>query len=140
LTRGSGSETEFVYIPFHKYGDAAKATQGEVGAMHEVRFIESEGALVDYGKGADIPDDYTGSLAYTDDKFDVHHILFPTQDAFATVGLKGMGKIKFNSQAPSDVSLNNPYGTKGFFSYNFFYAGLILESEKLLKISTLASK
>jgi N4-gp56 family major capsid protein len=140
LTRGTGYEREFVYVPFHKYGDAATAAQGEVGAMHEVRFIEAEAALVDYGKGADVPTDYAGTLAHSNGKFDVHHILFPTQDAFATVGLKGMGRIKFHAKSPSDVSNENPYGTKGFFSYNFFYAGIILEPEKLLRVDVLTSK
>jgi len=140
LTRGSGAEAEFVYVPFHKYGDAATAAQGEVGAMHEVRFIESEGALVDYGKGAALPDDYAGTLANDGTKFDVHHILFPTQDSFATVGLKGMGRIKFHAKSPENVSETNPFGTKGFFSYNFFYAGIILQPEKLLKLSLLVSK
>ena len=145
LTRGTGYEREFVYVPFHKYGDAATAAQGEVGAMHEVRFIESEAALVDYQKGADVSSTYAGSLAYTgtlgtDAKFDVHHILFPTEGSFATVGLKGMGRIKFNAKSPSDVDLTNPYATKGFFSYNFFYAGIILEEEKLLKVDCLVSK
>ena len=120
LTRGTGYEREFVYIPFHKYGDAATAAQGEVGAMHEVRFIEAESALVDYGKGAAIPTDYAGVLANDGANFDVHHILFPTEGSFATVGLKGIGRIKFNAKAPNDVDLTNPYGTKGFFSYNFF--------------------
>ncbi|TQV61430.1 MAG: hypothetical protein FNT15_09855 [Sulfurovum sp.] len=76
----------------------------------------------------------------TDAKFDVFPILFPTEGAFATVGLKGNGKIQFNSKSPSQVELVNPYGTKGFFSYNFWYAGLILEEEKLLKVLVAASK
>jgi hypothetical protein len=48
--------------------------------------------------------------------------------------LKGKGKITFNSAAPGDVSIVNPYGTKGFFSYNFFYAGIILKPEALVKV------
>ena len=144
LTRGTGAATEFVYIPAHKYGAATTLAEGEVGAMHEVRFIESEAAVVEYGKGAQIPDSYTGTLSYSEGSdgnnyFDVHSILFPTEGSFATVGLKGMNRIKFNSQSPSDVDLTNPYGTKGFFSYNFFYATVILEPEKLLVVKTLAS-
>ncbi|AGM46827.1 major coat protein [Alteromonas phage vB_AmaP_AD45-P1] len=75
----------------------------------------------------------------TNGKFDAFPILFPTQGAFATVGLKGQGKIKFNSKSPEVVENANPYGTNGFFSYNFFYAGIILEEEKLLKILVSAS-
>ena len=139
ITRGTSYEKHYAYVPFHKYGDATKAAEGEVGSMYEVRFIESESAVVYAGKGADVPAGYTGSLAYTgtigtDAKFDVHAILFPTENAFATVGLKGQGKIKFNAQDPSKVELINPYGTQGFFSYNFWYAGLILEEEKLLAV------
>lgn len=139
ITRGTSYEKHYAYVPFHKYGDATKAAEGEVGSMYEVRFIESESAVVYAGKGADVPAGYVGSLAYTGTigagaKFDVHAILFPTENAFATVGLKGQGKIKFNSQDPSKVELINPYGTQGFFSYNFWYAGIILEEEKLLAV------
>ena len=148
LTRGNVTEngfTEFVYIPAHKYADAGMLAEGEVGAMHEIRFIESEAAVVYAGAGATVPAGYTGSLSYTgtigtDAKFDVFPILFPTEGAFATVGLKGHDKIKFNAKSPAQVELVNPYGTTGFFSYNFFYAGIILEPEKLLAVYVAASK
>lgn len=146
LTRiGKGGIEEFVFIPVSKYAAAGTLVQGEVGAMHEVRFIEAESAVVEYKKGADVPAGYVGALSYTgvigtDAKFDVFPILFPTQDAFATIGLKGQDKIKFNSKAPSDIDSGNTYGTVGFFSYNFWYAGLILEEEKMLRVDVLASR
>ena len=145
LTRGTSYEKQFVYEPIEKYGDAAKLAEGEVGAMYQVRFIESEGAVVYAGKGATVPTGYVGSLSYTgtigtDAKFDVYPILFPTEGSFATVGLKGQGKIKFNSKDPAEVENVNPYGTTGFFSYNFFYAGIILEPEKLLAVYVAATK
>lgn len=145
LTRGTSYEKQFVYEPIEKYGDAAKLAEGEVGAMYQVRFIESEGAVVYTGKGATVPAGYVGSLSYTgtigtDAKFDVYPILFPTEGSFATVGLKGQGKIKFNSKDPAEVENVNPYGTTGFFSYNFFYAGIILEPEKLLAVYVAATK
>lgn len=141
LTRGTIADngtTEYVYIPAHKYGSAATLAEGEVGAMHEVRFIESESAVVYAGQGADSTG-HTGTLSQTGGKFDVFPILFPTQGAFATVGLKGKDKIKFHSSSPEKIEKINPYGTQGFFSYNFFYAGIILEEEKLLKMLVSAS-
>jgi len=139
LTRGSSYETEFVFIPAHKYAGAASLAEGEVGAMHEVRFIEAESAVVYRQAGAAVAGTYAGNLQYTgtagvDAQFDVFPILFPTEGSFATVGLKGHEKIKFNAKAPSQVENANPYGTLGFFSYNFFYAGLILREEALLKV------
>lgn len=146
LTRGSGTQAEtFAYIPAYQYAGATNLAEGEVGSMHDVRFIESEGALMEAGAGATVPASYVGTLSYTGTigsgaKFDVFPILFPTKGAFATIGLKGSGKITFLAKAPSDVSLINPYGTKGFFSANMFYAGIALQPEKLAKINVLATK
>ena len=151
MTRGSVTDngmTEYVYVPAHKYAGASTLAEGEVGAAHEVRFIESESAVVENGA---VPlQNYAGSLAthgVTDitsataaDRgfFSAYPILFPTEGAFATVGLKGKEKIKFNSKSPEKVDSGNTYGTTGFFSYNFFYAGIILREEALLKVSVAA--
>lgn len=151
LTRGATYEKEFVFTPAHKYADAGKLAEGEIGQMHETRFIEAESAMVYRGEGAVPPQNYVGSLQYSGDtdmtsvdeadrgNFDVFPILYPTEGSFATVGLKGKNKIVFRSQSPDAVELNNPYGTKGFFSYNFFYAGIILKEECLLKVLVAAS-
>lgn len=161
LTRGASYETEYVYVPAYKYADASNLAEGEVGAMNDVRFIESESQLVYQGAGDVVPISYAGDLANTthdassaaalntftgtsdyanaEQRFDAFPILFPTKGSFATVGLKGHGKIKFRAQSPEKVELSNPYGTNGFFSYNMWYAGLILREERLLKILVCAS-
>ena len=183
LTRGNVTDngtTEYVYVPAYKYADATNLAEGEVGAMNDVRFIESESALVYAGQGSAIAPaaaadpTYTGTLSTTTfadeaaviagrgataqvwertgdtwvnsgatvaalEYYDVFPILFPTKGSFATVGLKGHGKIKFNAQAPSKIELSNPYGTQGFFSYNMWYAGIILREERLLKVLVTAS-
>ena len=151
LTRGASYETEFAYVPAYKYAAASNLAEGEVGSMHDVRFIESEGALIEAAAGSVVPQNYVGALSTsggTDntsategdrDNFDIFPILFPTKGAFATLGLKGKGKVTFHSKAPSDVSLSNPYGTKGFFSANMFYAGLTLQPEKLGRINVVAT-
>ena len=140
ITRGTGSTEEFSYIASHKYASADTLADGEVGAMHEVRFIESESAVVYNGAGAlTSSDGNTASLSNDGTNYDVFPILFPTEGSFATVGLKGQGKIKFNSKSPSKIDSGNTYGTNGFFSYNFFYAGIILQEDKLLKLMVSAS-
>ena len=150
LTRGASYEKEYVYVPAHKYAGAGSLAEGEVGQMHEVKFIEAEAAVVYASEGAAVPASYAGGLSYTLNdgiadatnpaKFNVYPILFPTEGAFATVGLKGHDKIKFNSKSPEQVDSGNTYGTTGFFRYNFFYAGIILREEALLKMLVAASE
>lgn len=139
LTRGTSYEKEYVYVPAYQYAAATNLAEGEIGSMHDVRFIESEGAVVEVGAGANIPASYVGTLSNNGTKFDVFPILIPTKGAFATVGLKGQGKVTFYSKAPSEVSLSNPYGTKGFFSANMFYASIALKPEAICRINVLAS-
>lgn len=197
LTRGASYATEFAYIPAYQYAAASNLAEGEVGSMQDVRFIESEGAMMEAGAGAPVPAGYVGDLSYTADsaslvienttasaiditgvvtdnpygtsiaagaqvtaateadaalldavsgldrsegKFDVFPIIFPTKGSFATVGLKGSGRINFYSKNPSEVSLSNPHGTRGFFSANMFYAGLALQPEKLACVRVLATR
>lgn len=157
----ANGQTEYVYVPAYKYASATNLAEGEVGSMHDVRFIESESAAVYRGAG-NVVGVYTGNLAATthtggshtvlntftggsayadaEERFDVFPILFPTKGSFATVGLKGNNKIKFRSQSPEKVELGNPYGTQGFFSYNMWYAGIILREERLLKVLVTASQ
>lgn len=140
LVRNNGQYSEEIaYVPAFKYGAAGTLAEGEVGAMQDVRFIESESAVVYAGQGAAIPASYTGTLSNNGVNFDVFPILFPTKGSFATVGLKGYNKIKFNAESPETISLTNPYGTNGFFSYSMWYAGIILQEEKLLKVLVAAS-
>lgn len=188
LTRSAGTTTDHVFRPTEQYIDADKTVlQGEVGQIHETRFIESETALTYAGMGAPLSITATSGV-YTDDVsiktstyndaaavlairgsvagenanvmaeyangaavtaagatavleyVDVFPILYPTEGAFATVGLRGRGKIKFIARSPSEaISNDNAFGMQGFYSYNFFYAGIILEEEKLLKVLTAAS-
>lgn len=144
LTFGKNAAEKMAWVPAYQYASAATLAEGEVGAMHEIRFIESESALVYEKSGVAVPTGYVGTLKYTgtigtDAKFDVFPILFPTEGAFATVGLKGKNKITFTSMSPDQVARDNKFQNNGFFAYNFWYAGIILQEEKLLKVLVLAS-
>lgn len=138
-TVAANGMTQFAYHPAHEYAGATQLAEGEVGAMHEVRFIESEAAIVYEGKGAAVVAGVNDHLANNGTNVNVYPILFPTEGSFATIGLKGNEKIKFNSKSPSQIDSGNTYGTVGHFSYNFFYAGIILRPEALLKVLVAAS-
>jgi len=135
------------YIPVYRYANATNVAEGEFGLLYDMRFIESESAMTYRHQGHMVGDGSAASaVCYSsvgadcqgndDDKYhyDAFPVLVVTEGCFATVGLKGHSKVKFNAISPNNKELNNPYGTKGLFSYNFWYAGIILEAEKLLRL------
>jgi N4-gp56 family major capsid protein len=127
------------WIPVSQYGSSGTIMPNEVGSIAEMRFVESERAQQFVGSGNDIPNSYTGKLANDGAKFTVFPILCPTQGAFATVGLSGKGKMDFKSSPPGKVEQNDKFGLKGFFSVNWWYAGIILDESKLLRVETCAT-
>ena len=116
------------WIPVHKYASGGNIRKGEVGSVHDTRFIEAPRML--YSK----KDEEFNSQAA-----DVHFILYVTPDSFATVGLQGQNKIMFKSKAPGTADSTDVYGLRGFFSYNFFYASIALQPERICRIECAAS-
>lgn len=119
------------FVPVYEYGDSSKVADNEVGSLHEVRFLETNRAMKYSGGGAAVATDDLG-LANDGTNLDVFPILFPTKGSYATVGLEGAGKIVFKAKAPGVATSEDPYGVKGLFSYNYFWAGIALQPEKLL--------
>jgi N4-gp56 family major capsid protein len=116
---------DIAWTPAYKYATSGNLMKGEVGAIHDTRFIESPRQMNWSGAGA------SGA--------DVHAILYVTPQSFATVGLQGNGKISFKSKAPGKADSSDVYGLRGFFSYNFFYASIALQPEKIARIECAAS-
>jgi len=116
------STGDIAWIPAYKYAAAGTLAKGEVGAIHDTRFIENIRALNFGGAGAAA--------------IDVHPILYVTEGSFATVGLQGKNKLMFKSKAPGAATTEDPYGLRGLFSYNFFYAGTALKPECIARIET----
>ena len=127
------------YRAIHEYGYASKLAMGEIGSIHEVRFIETNRAMMYEGAGADATVN-TNGYATDGSNFNVYPILFPTKGSYASVGLQGKGSINFKSKAPGAPTTEDPYGVKGLFSFNYFYAGLALQPEKLLVAYVAASE
>ena len=123
----------------HEYGYANNLAQGEVGSIHECRFIETNRAMMYEGKGAASA---TNTEGYANDgsNFNVYPIIFPTKGSYATVGLQGKGAINFKAKAPGAISDTDTYGVKGIFSFNYFFASLALQPERLLIAYVCASE
>lgn len=115
----------------HEYGYASGIADNEIGSIHETRFLETTRAMKYAGQGAAVTVNGDGA-AETGGNYDVYPILYPTKGSYATVSLAGAGAIKFKSKAPGKATTEDPYGVKGLFSYNTWYAGIALQPEKLL--------
>lgn len=132
ITDSSGS---IAWVPAYKYAAAGTLAKGEVGAIHDTRFIESIRMLKFAGAGA------AGTSGDQNDgaNYDVFPILYVTEGSFATVGLQGKNKIMFKSKAPGTPTTQDPYGLRGLFSYNFFYAATALKPENIARVEVTAS-
>lgn len=121
----------------HEYGYASNLADNEVGSLHETRFLETTRAMKYAGGGATVT--VNPGVQATGSNYDVFPILYPTKGSYATVSLAGAGAIKFKSKAPGKATSSDPYGVKGLFSYNTWFAGLALQPEKLLVAYVTAS-
>jgi len=119
---------DIAWTPSYKYATSGSLMKGEVGAIHDTRFIEAP-RMMFWQK------DTENNAQLTD----VHAILYVTPESFATVGLHGNNKITFKSKAPGKADSTDVYGLRGFFSYNFFYASIALQPEKIARIECAAS-
>jgi len=119
---------DIAWMPVHKYASSGNVMKGEVGAIHDTRFIESPRQM-----------HWKKDTEFNTQLSDVHAILYITPQSFATVGLQGNGKVTFKSKAPGKADSTDVYGLRGFFSYNFFYASIVLQPERIARIECAAS-
>lgn len=143
------------FIPARQYASSGSLLDGEFGAVHETRFVLSNRAMKFSGQGAPVTGNTSkATTTFSNDSeavaargagetagtyYDVFPVLYISEDAFATVGIQGNKKIKFRAISPDNKELNNPYGTKGLFSYNFWFSAIILRQERLLRYEVSAS-
>lgn len=123
VLEGVTNGTDNAWVPARKYAAAGNLAKGEVGAIHETRFVESTRMLM-------------YAAATTAAVVDAYPILYVGKDSFSTIGLQGEGKINFKSRAPGPITEFDPYGVKGMFSYNFFYGAIATRPENIVKIVT----
>lgn len=143
--RGVTYEKKFAFTRAEYYASQTTLAQGEIGSMHEFRFITSESAVVYRAQGAIVDDNYIGSLSWNtntagEKRFDVYPILVVGPDSFSTISLMGHGKIKFNHIRADQVDKVDSFGKTGFFSYSFWYGALITRPERVLNMLVLGTE
>lgn len=131
------------FVPVEQYADAGSIMNGEIGAIPgaylrivvvpQMMYWAGVGAAATASnRGYQVTDNGSG------DKYDVAPLLVLGDQAFATVGLQGMGgnaKSKFRiivkKPGKENATQTDPYGKKGFSSIKFFYGFIKLRGERM---------
>jgi N4-gp56 family major capsid protein len=150
LMRLTDYHGERAFIPVAQYGAATTIARGEIGAVHDFRFISVPEMMHWDGAGATVdPTDevcyWSGDAAGTDGNVNVYPILVVGNESFTTIGFQTDGKtVKFkikHAKPGSDISYgrDDPFGETGFYSIKWYYGFMLLRPERLAIIKTVAT-
>jgi len=129
------------FIEVQKYAAGGSTVRGEVGSIDQWRIVVVPEMMKWAGAGADAS---ASSNSYeTNGRFDVFPILAVGDESFTTIGFQTDGKsVKFKiiHKKPGEKTADrtDPYGETGFMSIKWFYGFMVLRSERIGLIKTVA--
>jgi N4-gp56 family major capsid protein len=129
------------FVPLNQYADAGTALNGEIGTVDQFRIVSVPEMLHWEGAGASV----TSNPGYraTGGNYDVFPMLTIGAESFTTIGFQTDGKtVKFKiiTKMPGEKTADrtDPYGETGFSSIKWYYGTLIMRSERLALVKTVA--
>ncbi len=130
------------FISVEKYAAGGTLLNGEVGAIDQFRIVVVPEMMKWAGAGADA----TGDTDYhvTGNNYDVFPMLCIGDGSFTTIGFQTDGKsVKFvtthKKPGIETADRTDPYGETGFMSIKWYYGFMILRSERIGLIKTIAT-
>lgn len=129
------------WVPVEQYAAGGYTHPKEVGKIGNFRFVVVPEALYWGGQGANAQSNT--NYRSTNGKLDVYPILVIGDDAFTTIGFQTTGrdgKIKVMTKMPGieTASFDDPYGSRGFTSMQWWYGFLAQRPERLAVMYTVA--
>lgn len=129
------------FIHVHKYADAGDVINGEIGTIDQFRIVVVPEMLHWAGVGANVVSN--PGYQVTGGKYDVFPMLVLGDGAFTTIGFQSGGKMmkfKIMTKMPGEEAAdrNDPFGEIGFSSIKWYYGTMILRSERIGLIKTVA--
>lgn len=129
------------FIPVHQYADSGTILNGEIGTVGQFRIVVVPEMLSWAGAGGAV----TTNPGYreTSGAYDVFPMLVVGDSSFTTIGFQTDGKtvkFKITTKMPGEKTAdrNDPYGETGFSSIKWYYGVLVLRSERLAVVKTVA--
>ena len=131
------------FVPAAQYAAGTTLLTGEIGSIDQFRFVVVPEMMHWEGAGASATAANAG-YRETGGKYDVFPMLVVGNEAFTTIGFQTDGKsTKFNiihkKPGKEIADHTNPYGTKGFMSIQFWTGSMILRSERIAVVKTVAA-
>ena len=129
------------FVSVEKYAGAGTVLTGEVGAIDQFRIVVVPEMMKWSGAGATT----TEAAHYsTDGKYDVFPMLCIGEGSFTTIGFQTDGKsakfhITHKKPGIETADRTDPYGETGFMSIKWYYGFMVLRSERLGLIKTIAA-
>ncbi len=129
------------FVSVEKYAGAGTVLTGEAGAIDQFRIVVVPEMMKWSGAGKST----TEAAHYsTDGKYDVFPMLCIGEGSFTTIGFQTDGKsVKFHiTHKPPGIETadrTDPYGETGFMSIKWYYGFMVLRSERLGLIKTIAA-
>lgn len=115
------------------YGSGADMYMGEIGAVEEVRYIDStvfsawaDGGGAKAGSG-------TTMISTTGTAADVYPVLYMARDCAAAVALKGAGAMIPGVLNPGVMREGDPLGQRGYVSWKTYYTAVILNQAWMVR-------
>lgn len=151
LMRMTDYHSNQAFIPVAQYGAAGTLARGEFGTVGDFRFIVVPEMMFWEGAGAAVGDPTDEVCRWSTDptgatnNSNVYPILVVGDGSFTTIGFQTDGKsVKFSikhSKPGSDISYgrDDPYGEIGFYSIKWYYGFMLLRSERIALLKTLAT-
>jgi N4-gp56 family major capsid protein len=129
------------FIPVQHYADAGTILNGEIGTIDQFRIIVVPEMLHWAGQGAAVG--VNPGYRATAGRYDVFPMLVVGDGSFTTVGFQTDGKttkFKITTKMPGEEQADrlDPYGELGFSSIKWYYGSMIMRSERLAVIKTVA--
>lgn len=129
------------FIPVAQYAAAGNVARGEVGAVHDFRIIQVPEMMKWSGAGAVVTTN--GGFHETNGRFDVFPMLVVGDAAFTTIGFQTDGKsvkFKITHKKPGRETADrtDPYGETGFYSIKWYYGTMLLRTERIACVKTIA--
>lgn len=130
------------FVPVHQYAAGTNTVTGEIGSVDQFRIVVVPEMMKWEGAGA--AEGVNAGYLATSGNYDVFPMLVVGEGSFTTIGFQTDGKsvkfkIKHAKPGSTESYANDPYGETGFYSIKWYYGTMILRSERLAVVYSVAA-